>query len=153
GNFYTEPAVVAACNAAVPVFGISESCEQPGSHWSSLVAFDIHTGQIVWAYRVEGGSPETSACGSGPLSLCPAPNDHVSWDFGGSGPNLFRLQSGHRPEDVVGVGEKSGVYLVLDALTGRLIWNTLVGPGADLGGMEWGTATDGRRIYVAIGNE
>ena len=153
GNFYTEPASVAACNAAVPVFGISESCEQPGSHWSSLAALDIRTGQIVWAYRVEGQGPETAACGATPLSWCPAFNDHVSWDFGGSGPNVFQIGSGRHAEDVVGVGEKSGVYIVLDARTGRLVWNTLVGPGSDLGGMEWGTATDGRRIYVAIGNE
>jgi len=26
------------------------------------------------------------------------------------------------------------------------------GAGLDLGGMEWGTATDGKRIYVAISN-
>ena len=29
---------------------------------------------------------------------------------------------------------------------------TQVGPGGTLGGMEWGSATDGERIYVAIGN-
>ena len=27
-----------------------------------------------------------------------------------------------------------------------------MGPGASLGGIEWGTATDGKRIYVAIAN-
>ena len=27
-----------------------------------------------------------------------------------------------------------------------------MGPGASLGGIEWGTATDGQRIYVAIAN-
>lgn len=153
GNFYTEPASVAACNAAVPVFGISETCEQPGSHWSSLAALNIHTGQIVWAYRIEGQGPEVAACGAMPVSWCPAFNDRVSWDFGGSGPNVFQIGSGRHADNVVGVGEKSGVYVVLDARTGRLVWNTLVGPGADLGGMEWGTATDGRRIYVSIGNE
>src|SRR6478672_13485988 len=29
---------------------------------------------------------------------------------------------------------------------------TSFGPGASLGGIEWGTATDGKRIYVAIAN-
>jgi polyvinyl alcohol dehydrogenase (cytochrome) len=54
--------------------------------------------------------------------------------------------------DVVGVGEKSGVYVLLDANTGDFIWNTLIGPGGDQGGMEWGTAFDGERIYASITN-
>jgi polyvinyl alcohol dehydrogenase (cytochrome) len=33
-----------------------------------------------------------------------------------------------------------------------VIWNKLVGPGGTLGGIQWGTATDGKRIYVAISN-
>jgi outer membrane protein assembly factor BamB len=34
-----------------------------------------------------------------------------------------------------------------------LIWNTLVGPGGDQGGFEWGTAYDGRRIYGSLTNQ
>ena len=55
--------------------------------------------------------------------------------------------------DVVGVGAKSGVYTLLDAKTGAFIWNTLLGPGGDQGGMEWGTAFDGERIYASITNQ
>ena len=54
---------------------------------------------------------------------------------------------------VVGIGGKSGVYTLLDAKTGEFIWNTLLGPGGDQGGMEWGTAFDGDRIYVSITNQ
>jgi polyvinyl alcohol dehydrogenase (cytochrome) len=32
------------------------------------------------------------------------------------------------------------------------LWSTLVGPGSDPGGIQWGTAFDGRRIYAAIGH-
>jgi outer membrane protein assembly factor BamB len=56
-------------------------------------------------------------------------------------------------ETVVGVGEKSGLYVVLDAKTGKFVWNTLVGPGGDQGGFEWGTAYDGARIYVSLTNQ
>ena len=35
---------------------------------------------------------------------------------------------------------------------GCIVWSAAVGPGGSLGGIEWGTATDGRRIYVAIAN-
>ena len=30
------------------------------------------------------------------------------------------------------------------------MWNTLVGPGGDQGGFEWGSAYDGSRIYVSL---
>jgi polyvinyl alcohol dehydrogenase (cytochrome) len=54
--------------------------------------------------------------------------------------------------DVVGFGGKSGVYTLLDAITGEFIWDSLLGPGGDQGGMEWGTAFDGTRIYASITN-
>ena len=45
------------------------------------------------------------------------------------------------------------------ACTGRstrapesLLWSTLVGHGDDPGGIQWGTAVDGKRIYAAIGH-
>src|SRR5262249_23666004 len=48
-------------------------------------------------------------------------------------------------------GQKSGIY-ALNPDTGTVLWDTKVGPGLQLGGMEWGSASDGKRIYVAIGN-
>ena len=149
GNPYREPADVAACNAAAPN-GFSESCEQPGSHFESIVALDLATGEPRWSYRVWGHGPWESVCGSQPAAVtwCPAEADHEKWDLGGSGANVFKI--GDR--DVVGVGGKSGVYYLLDARTGQLVWNTLVGPGGDQGGFEWGTAYDGNRIYVSLTN-
>ncbi len=63
-----------------------------------------------------------------------------------SSPNVFQING----RDVVGFGEKSGLYVVLDAKTGQFVWNTLVGPGGDQGGFEWGSAYDGNRIYVSL---
>jgi outer membrane protein assembly factor BamB len=51
-----EPAAVKACNAADPN-GFNESCEQPGSYLSSIVAFDLKAGAPVWSYRVVGDVP------------------------------------------------------------------------------------------------
>jgi polyvinyl alcohol dehydrogenase (cytochrome) len=67
GQPYTEPASVAACNAAA-ANGFSESCEQPGSYLKSIVAFEVKTGQPQWSYRVRGHAPWQRACGSLPLS-------------------------------------------------------------------------------------
>ena len=54
--------------------------------------------------------------------------------------------------DVLGAGQKSGMYYALDPSTGKEIWATQAGPGGVLGGIEWGTSTDGKRIYAAITN-
>jgi len=153
GQTYRKPASVDACNAAVPG-GFDESCEQPGAYWKSIVAFDLKTGESRWSYRVQGHKPWMRACGSQPptVTWCPAESDGEKWDMGGSGANVMRLKIHGRWRDVVGVGEKSGVYLLLDAKTGKFIWNTLIGPGGDQGGMEWGTAFDGHRIYASITN-
>jgi polyvinyl alcohol dehydrogenase (cytochrome) len=54
--------------------------------------------------------------------------------------------------NIVGFGQKSGIFWALNPDDGNIVWSTPVGPGASLGGIEWGTATDGKRIYVAIAN-
>jgi polyvinyl alcohol dehydrogenase (cytochrome) len=171
GQPYTEPASVTACHAAHG--GFDESCEQPGSFLKSIVAFDAKTGDPRWSYRVQGHEPWLRACGNQPSAVtwCAPEFDGEKWDLGGSGVNVMRLKMDGRDEDgdahggdersrsgddhsrdVVGIGGKSGVYTLLDAKTGRFIWNTLIGPGGDQGGMEWGTAVDEDRIYVSITN-
>ena len=158
GQPYTEPASVTACHADNG--GFTESCEQPGSYLKSVVAFDLKSGEPQWSYRVQGHDPWVQACGSQPpaVTWCAPESDGEKWDIGGSGANVMRLRM-HRDRrggddwrDVVGIGEKSGVYTLLDARTGEFIWNTLLGPGGDQGGMEWGTAFDGERIYAPITN-
>jgi polyvinyl alcohol dehydrogenase (cytochrome) len=44
------------------------------------------------------------------------------------------------------------MYWALHPETGNIVWSTMVGPGSTLGGIEWGTASDGQRIYAAISN-
>jgi polyvinyl alcohol dehydrogenase (cytochrome) len=159
GNLYSEPNAVAACNEASPNGFFSESCEQGGSFFDSIVAFDLTTGAPVWSYRIVGDAPWHSVCDADPVAWCLPESDTPvaglygestgfgdGWDVGGSSPNVFSLDG----ERVVGFGAKSGVYYLFDAKTGALKWNTLVGPGGDQGGFEWGSAYDGSRIYVSL---
>jgi len=81
------------------------------------------------------------------VNNCPSPTG-PDYDFGGSGPNMFTAGG----QDLVGVGQKSGIYWAFNPNNGNVVWNTQVGPGSSLGGIEWGTATDGTRIYVPISN-
>jgi polyvinyl alcohol dehydrogenase (cytochrome) len=74
------------------------------------------------------------------------------YDFA-SAPNLITYVGRHGgKKTILGAGQKSGLYYALDPDTGHELWRTQVGPGSALGGMEWGSATDGKRIYVSIAN-
>jgi len=145
GNNYTAPADVEACQNATP----TANCAAADDFFDTALALDLKSGQIKWSKRLQGFDTFTGACGFGPANpasgnpTCPVP-DSQDFDFGGAGPNLVG--------NIVGFGQKSGIYWALNPDDGNIVWSTLVGPGSSLGGIEWGTATDGQRIYVAIAN-
>jgi polyvinyl alcohol dehydrogenase (cytochrome) len=145
GNNYTAPADVEACQKATP----TANCAAADDFFDTALALDLKSGQIKWSRRLQGIDTFTGTCGFGAVRPtpgtpnCPVP-DSQDFDFGGAGPNLVG--------NIVGFGQKSGIYWALNPDNGNIVWSTLVGPGSSLGGIEWGTATDGRRIYVAIAN-
>ena len=139
GNNYTVPKAVLDCQAQG-----GQNCAPTEDHFDSALALDLDTGAIKWAHRLQGFDTWTVACLSAPVGInCPLPSS-PDYDLGGSGPNLVG--------NIVGFGQKSGVYWALNPANGEIVWSTIVGPGSSLGGIEWGTATDGTRIYVAITN-
>jgi polyvinyl alcohol dehydrogenase (cytochrome) len=118
----------------------------PGNWVDSVVALDIDSGQMKWAKQLpNGGKPGASDAFAVGISSGP------DSDFG-AGANLFTVMVNGAPKDLVGAGQKSGVYFALDADTGDVVWQTTIGPGGGLGGIQWGTATDGIRIYTANNN-
>jgi polyvinyl alcohol dehydrogenase (cytochrome) len=141
GNNYTAPADVEACQNATP----TANCAAADDFFDTALALDLKTGQIKWSKRLQGFDVWTVACltPTGPKANCPVPTSQ-DFDLGGAGPNLVG--------DIVGFGQKSGIFWALNPDDGNIVWSTPVGPGASLGGIEWGTATDGQRIYVAIAN-
>lgn len=164
GNNYGVPVPVQSCIDAVrntPEFpaltfgqqsALEEACLAPDNYIDAVVSLDIKTGAVKWANGVEGADTWSVACLFSPFgNPCP---DTLSPDYDfGSGPNMFRVRdSNGRSRDLVGAGQKSGVYWAFDADTGDIAWSTVVGPGSELGGIQWGSATDGERIYVALSN-
>jgi polyvinyl alcohol dehydrogenase (cytochrome) len=146
GNNYSVPGAVKDCNAATPA---NKDCTDSKDYFDSVVALDLTTGKVKWATRALAYDAWNVACIFVPAGVgnCPNP-EGPDFDFGGSGPNLISVGG----VDILGIGEKSGVYWALNPDNGKVIWNTLVGPGSSLGGIEWGTAFDGQRIYVPIVN-
>ena len=152
GQLYTQPASVTACLDADPDKW-DEDCFPDNAYFNSVIAFDLRTGKPRWSFRGAGPDARRLGCGVPAPSWCPPWEDNFSvWDFAGSGVNVFRVGVGRRSRVIAGIGEKSGVYWAFDAATGRLLWARLVGHGDDPGGIQWGSAVDGRRIYAAIGH-
>ena len=53
-------------------------------------------------------------------------------------------------KDVVLAGQKSGHVWGLDAATGKKLWEQRIGEGTALGGVHWGIAADGERVFAGI---
>lgn len=140
GNNYTVPASVAQCEANQGS-NPNPTCEASNDYFDAAMAFDPSTGAIKWGHVLWGYDAWTVACLTGG-SNCPSLAG-PDYDFG-SGPNVLG--------NTIGFGQKSGIYWALDPSSGKIVWARSVGPGGTLGGIEWGSATDGSRIYAAIGN-
>lgn len=161
GNNYSQ-STDASYLACISGGGTPASCDSPDDHVDSILALDMTTGAIKWATKavtwnqsgVANGSDDWNvAClvGFGPgQGNCPS-DAGPDYDFA-SAPNLITYQSKTGAKTILGAGQKSGIYYALDPDTGSILWRTQVGPGSALGGMEWGSASDGKRIYVSIAN-
>jgi len=159
GNNYSKPtdATYLKCIAGG---GTEANCLSPHDYVDSILALNMNNGDVKWAtrlvnwnqYGVTNGSDDWNvACFVPPYTNCPAAPTGPDYDFG-SAPNEITYQTSKGPKTIIGAGQKSGIYYALDPDTGAVLWQTQVGPGSSLGGMEWGSASDGTRIYVAIAN-
>ena len=118
----------------------------------SIIAMDLDTGKIVWSRQMTVGDVWNLACGMGLQALgvdemnCPD-KDAPDSDFGSS-PVLVNLPGGRR---ALIAGQKSGAVYALDPdRRGATIWQTKLGKGGKVGGVQWGPAVDNERAYIAI---
>ena len=154
GNNYSVPPEVLDCvsaNAGNPT-AIS-ACLPADDHFDSILALDFMTGQIRWATRAIPYDAWTVDCipFAGDGDLCPDPAG-PDYDFG-QAPALFTVKlDSKKSMELVGAGQKSGQYWALDPNTGAVKWVTQAGPGGTAGGLQWGSAVDGKRVYTANAN-
>lgn len=151
GNNYSVPAAVAECVATAPD-DEKRACLAADNYFDSIVAMDMNTGDVLWATEALPYDAWNVNCipGFGSPENCPEP-EGPDFDFG-QGPMLFTATVDGKRTDLLGAGQKSGIFWVLDRDTGDVIWQKQVGPGGTMGGIQWGSATDGSRIYTAINN-
>jgi polyvinyl alcohol dehydrogenase (cytochrome) len=154
GNNYSIPDSATSClQSAAHDVNSQLACLDPQDYVDSVLSISLSDGHINWGRRFQGADTFIYTCavaaaqGDVPCPNPPGPD----YDLG-AGPNMFSITQNGRQVDVVGAGQKSGVYWAMNADTGTLLWSTQVGPGGLFGGIEWGPALDANRIYVAISN-
>lgn len=127
--------------------GTGDGYSEPATPYSdSILALDLNTGKVAWSRQITEGDVFNGNCMQVNPSTCP---DKVGPDFDfGSSPILRTLPSSRR---VLIAGQKSGVVHALDPdKKGEVLWQTRVGKGGVLGGIQWGPAADRETAYVAL---
>ena len=130
-------------------------------HTDAVLKFDLDRtsrtfGKVVASYKgtIDEYVPEYSSLPCYDIPGNPAPYypqgigqcGDLDMDFGAS-PNLFTLPDGRK---VVGAGQKSGVYHVMDARTMKPVWSQIVGPPSAVGGIVGSTAVAGGQVFGPI---
>lgn len=111
----------------------------------AIIAFDLPTGKRLWVQQKTPNDVFNFGCIQPGHVNCP-PKWGPDVDFGSS-PILADLGHGRR---VLLAGQKTGVMYGLDPdRDGEELWQVRIGHGSGLGGIEWGSATDGKRVYAA----
>ena len=126
--------------------GTGDNFSEPATETSdAVIAFDMATGKIVWTKQLTANDAYTVGCRMTDKQGCPDA-DGPDFDIGAP-PILVKLASGKR---VLLISQKSGVAHAIDPDNkGAIIWEHRVGAGSPLGGIQWGSASDGRYMYVA----
>ncbi len=111
----------------------------------AVLALDLATGKIVWSRQLLTGDAWNVGCMVG-LDSCP-PHSGPDSDIG-AGTMLATLQDGSQR---LLVGMKDGRAIALDpSRRGRVSWSSRIGRGSIQGGIQFGMAFDGHRLYVPI---
>ena len=116
------------------------------------MALDINTGEKKWVFQALERDIWNMSChggkNDGPNCFFTANDESVLKDYDfGAGPIIAHANG----REVILAGQKSGHVWALDpAKKGAVLWSRRFGEGTALGGVHWGLATDGQRVFAPI---
>ena len=120
--------------------------DPPTATSDAVLALSLDTGRILWSQQMTKADAFNTSCPQPDKSNCPD-SEGPDHDFGSSA-ILIRLSGGRR---ALILPQKSGMLHAVDPdRQGRIMWQSRAGNGGMLGGIQWGAASDGSRIYVAV---
>ena len=115
--------------------------DPPTKYNDAIIAYDLATGSMKWSQQMTAGDRWNFGCQGTRIETCP-PEPGGDFDFGAS-----PILSG----GLLFAGQKSGLVHALDPENqGALIWQTRIGRGGALGGIEWGMTVDDDNVYAPL---
>jgi polyvinyl alcohol dehydrogenase (cytochrome) len=142
---WSSPAIDLKRNALYVATGNNYS-DPPSRMSDAFLALDLKTGKILWSKQMTASDAYVSACRLPDKTNC-APSNGPDFDFSAS-PILVTLANGRR---ALVAGQKSGIVHAVDPdRQGEVLWQTRVGQGGTMGGVQWGSAADQSNVYVAV---
>jgi polyvinyl alcohol dehydrogenase (cytochrome) len=142
--------------------GTGEATSEPAAQMTdAILAIDLKNGSIRWSFQATENDIFLSGCmGNRPAPAagaasaparrqglnCPLESVFRDVDFGAS------VILGKRADgsDVLFAGQKSGTLWALNPDNGKVVWRQDFGEGSPLGGIHWGIAYDGQRVFAPI---
>lgn len=133
--------------AGVLYVATGDNYSEPATNTSdAVIAMDAKTGKIIWSKQLTANDVFNNGCVTPDKTNCPETAGKDT-DFG-QPPILISLGGGRR---ALVIGQKSGMVHALDPdHEGQILWQTRVGQGGVLGGIQWGSASDGENVYAAL---
>ena len=127
--------------------GTGDNYSDPASATSDAVlAIDLNDGKILWTKQLTANDSFNLACFSPNKSSCPK-NHGDDLDIGAP-PILRKLAS---EKTLLLVGQKPGVAHGLDPdANGAVVWESKIGRGGALGGIEFGGAATESQVYFPL---
>jgi polyvinyl alcohol dehydrogenase (cytochrome) len=129
--------------------GTGEATSAPAAKTTdAILAIGLEDGKIKWSFQATENDIFLTGCMRKRDGLnCPREGQFLDVDFGAS-TIIAKLANGR---DVILAGQKSGSLWALDPdAQGKVLWRREFGKGSPLGGIHWGIAYDGTRVFAPI---
>jgi polyvinyl alcohol dehydrogenase (cytochrome) len=112
----------------------------------AVIAIDMKSGKKLWHRQFTPKDLWNSGCVAEQKDNCPEKRGD-DFDFGA--PAMLKTLADGR--DVLLLAQKSGIVYALDPdRSGKILWQTRIGRGGPLGGIQWGGASDNRYAYYPL---
>jgi polyvinyl alcohol dehydrogenase (cytochrome) len=112
----------------------------------AIIAISIIDGTILWTQQITAKDVTNNSCYESIKNNCPISN---APDFDFASPVILTTIEGNKR--ILLAGQKSGMVTAIDPDdNGKILWQTRIGYGSPLGGIQHGMASDGKYLYAAI---
>ncbi|MCY3795066.1 MAG: PQQ-binding-like beta-propeller repeat protein [Gammaproteobacteria bacterium] len=141
---WNSPAIDAKRNQLYVATG--ENMSSPATLTSDAIfAMALDDGAVNWVFQATVNDVWNTACDTENDHSCP-PEGGPDFDFGAA---TMLLTTSDGQELVIG-GQKSGIVHAVNPDDGSVVWQTRVGRGGIQGGVHFGMAAAGDRLFVPI---